>query len=138
MNNLIYSSNITITPNQFRDLLVRSSLGERRPIDDEACIKGMIQNANLLITCWDDKTLIGIARSVTDFHYCCYLSDLAVDQRYQKQGIGKKLIALTQERLGPHCKIILLSAPAAVDYYPCIGFEHHPQAWILARTKHIR
>jgi predicted N-acetyltransferase YhbS len=75
--------------------------------------------------------LVGVARSVTDFEYCCYLSDLAVDVDYQKLGIGKELIRRTQARLGPEAKIILLSAPKAEDYYPKLGFRRHDSAWTL-------
>ena len=91
----------------------------------------MLRNANLLVSCWDGDLLVGIARSVTDFHYCCYLSDLAVDVDHQKQGIGKQLIGETKSRLESGCSLILLSAPAAVDYYPHIGFEKHESAWVL-------
>ena len=98
----------------------------------------MLRHSNLVATCWQGTVLVGIARSVTDFHYCCYLSDLAVDIAYQRQGVGTALIRLTQEALGPRAQIILLSAPAAVDYYPRIGFEHHPEAWILPRDRSVR
>lgn len=125
-----YKTKEIITSKQFIDLLNRSTLGERRPVDDVKCIQSMLENADLCITAWDGEKLISIARSVTDFSFCCYLSDLAVDQSYQKQGIGKELIQLTQKELGPKCKLILLSAPAAVDYYPKIGFEKHPQCWV--------
>ena len=92
----------------------------------------MLQHANLLCTAWDGEKLVGLARSVTDFEYCCYLSDLAVDEKYQKQGIGKQLIELTRSRLGRKAKIILLSAPKAEAYYPKIGFSAHRSAWILS------
>jgi len=78
----------------------------------------MLDHANLLVTAWSGDRLIGVARSVTDFHFCCYLSDLAVAVDFQRQGIGKELMRLTQAELGPRCTLILLSAPAAVDYYP--------------------
>ena len=91
----------------------------------------MLQHANLLCTAWDDETLVGIARSLTDFEYCCYLSDLAVDVKYQKAGIGKRLIELTRSKLGGSAKIILLAAPKAETYYPKLGFAAHPSAWIL-------
>ena len=97
----------------------------------------MLEHSNLIATAWDDALLVGIARSVTDFHYCCYLSDLAVDVAYQRRGIGKRLIQLTQDALGRRCKIILLSAPAAVGYYPHLGFERHEQAWVLDRAKKL-
>jgi len=123
---------------EFRDLLVRSTLSERRPIDDIQCLQGMLDHATLIATCWIEDRLIGIARSVTDYHYCCYLSDLAVDSEFQRQGIGARLIALTQTRLQTHCKIILLSAPAASGYYPHIGFVSHPSAWILPASQAVK
>jgi ribosomal protein S18 acetylase RimI-like enzyme len=127
-----------ITADDFIDVLRRSTLGERRPIEDSECVKGMLDHADLLVTAWDGKKLVGVSRSVTDFHYACYLSDLAVDTEYQKHGIGKKLIDLTQKQLGPQCKLILISAPAANEYYPKIGFDHQPRTWVLPRDKQVR
>ena len=128
-----FSHESKITPTQFVDLLRRSGLAERRPVEDSTCVEGMLQNADLLVSAWQGGRLVGVARSVTDFSYCCYLSDLAVDASLQRRGIGRRLIHETQQRLGPRCKIILLAAPAATDYYSHIGFSHHPQAWVLAR-----
>jgi len=133
-----YSTTHPLTPALYIDLLHRSTLGERRPVDDPDCIAGMVANADLTVTAWDGETLVGVARSVTDFTYCCYLSDLAVDAAYQRQGIGVELMALTQAQLGPRCNIILLAAPAAADYYPRVGFKHHPRCWILDRDKELR
>jgi len=133
-----YKKNAKITPEQFVDILNRSGLAERRPVDDETCIAGMVANGNLTITAWNGEVLVGIARSVTDFFYCCYLSDLAVDRDYQRQGIGRELIARTQAELGQRCSIILLSAPKAVDYYPRIGMQRHPQAWVMGPNRSKR
>lgn len=127
---LRYSLTEPVSVAAFRDVLIRSTLAERRPVHNLECLDGMLRHADVTATCWEGETLVGLARSVTDFSYCCYLSDLAVDVAFQRQGIGKHLIELTQSRLGPLCKIILLAAPAAIDYYPHIGFSHHPQAWI--------
>jgi len=133
-----YSTTTPLTPTTFIDLLRRSTLAERRPVDDAETIAGMLANADLTVTAWDGDLLVGVARSVTDFTYCCYLSDLAVDVAYQRQGIGMELIAGTQAQLGPRCNLILLAAPAAADYYGHIGFNHHPRCWILPRDKSIR
>ena len=130
-----YSTSTPLSPVPFIDLLHRSTLAERRPVDDAETIAGMLANADLTVSAWDGDLLIGVARSVTDFTYCCYLSDLAVDVAYQRQGIGVELIARTQEQLGPRCNLILLAAPAAADYYGHIGFIHHPRCWILPRDK---
>jgi predicted N-acetyltransferase YhbS len=135
---ITYARDRQIDRAQFIDLLSRSTLGERRPIDDAACIDAMLANANLLITAWDGDRLVGVARSVTDFAYCCYLSDLAVDASVQRAGIGRELIRLTQAALGPKAKLILLSAPKAVDYYPRVGFTRHENAYIIAATESLR
>jgi predicted N-acetyltransferase YhbS len=137
-SNIEYKINAPITIEEFVSVLKASKLGERRPVGDKECLEGMVQNADLTITARDKRKLIGVARSVTDFHYCCYLSDLAVDDEYQKIGIGKQLIRLTKQNLGPKCMLVLLSAPAAAEYYPHIGFQKHPQAWILNPEDEIR
>lgn len=130
-----YHADRRLTADEFIDVLMRSTLGERRPVDDPACIQAMLEHANLLCTAWDGPKLVGVARSVTDFAYCCYLSDLAIDEAYQRKGLGKELIALTQSRLGPKAKLILLAAPKAVEYYPKLGFQAHPSAWVVEATK---
>ncbi|HEY7883547.1 MAG TPA: GNAT family N-acetyltransferase, partial [Cellvibrionaceae bacterium] len=112
-----YKINQSITTDEFIALLNASTLGERRPVDDRECMEGMILNSNLTVSAWHKGQLVGIARSVTDFHYACYLSDLAVSAEHQKSGIGKRLQVLTQEQLGPKCKLILIAAPAANQYY---------------------
>jgi ribosomal protein S18 acetylase RimI-like enzyme len=114
-----------------------STLGERRPVDDRACMAEMLSRANLVISAWDGDKLVGIARTLTDFCYVAYLADLAVDRAYQRQGIGRQLVDQTQAALGPGALIVLLAAPAAAEYYPHIGFTHHPQAWILHPSSHV-
>ncbi len=126
-----YDTGRPISASAFVDLLKRSTLAERRPVDDPKCIEAMLRHANLLITAWEGEQLVGVARSLTDFEYCCYLSDLAVDESCQKKGIGRELIRRTQSSLGPRAKLILLAAPKAEGYYPKIGFTAHRSAWIL-------
>jgi predicted N-acetyltransferase YhbS len=133
-----YETNREITDSDFVDLLRRSALAERRPIEDLQRIKAMLRHANLLCTAWDGHKLVGVARSVTDFEFCCYLSDLAVDEAYQRRGIGRELIKLTQSRLGEKATLILLAAPKAVDYYPRVGFDRHPSAWTIPARKSLK
>jgi predicted N-acetyltransferase YhbS len=133
-----YSTGHAITAEQFVDVLRRSTLAERRPVDDPETIAAMLRNADLMVTAWRAGELIGVARSITDYSYCCYLSDLAVDASVQRAGVGRELVRLTREQLGPRCLLILLSAPAAVDYYPRIGFEQHPSAWVLGSDHDLR
>lgn len=113
------------------ELYQATTLGQRRPVDDRARMGAMLRNANLVITAWDDGLLVGISRSISDFSYITYLSDLAVRESHQRMGIGKELIRRTREAGGEKTSLLLLSAPAAEKYYPHVGFNHHPQAWIL-------
>ena len=128
-----YKTTQKLTAGEFINILERSTLGERRPIDDEKCIQGMLDHADVLVLALDGDEIVGVARAVTDFHYACYLSDLAVDVAYQKQGIGQKLIDVVRNELEEGCKIILLSAPDAATYYPKVGFTQHPSAWVLTK-----
>ena len=107
-----------------------STLGDRRPIGNREIISEMIRNADIIVTAWDKERLVGIARTLTDFSYVAYLADLAVDNDYQKRGIGKALVEKTREKLKPSCFITLLAAPLANDYYAKIGFIQNPRAWM--------
>jgi predicted N-acetyltransferase YhbS len=119
-----------LSTNEFKTVLINSTLGERRPIDDEERIKKMLAHANLIVTARDNGQLIGVARSMTDYAFCTYLSDLAVDESYQKQGIGKELIRHTKLAT-PQAKLILLAAPAAIDYYPKTGMTQFEYCFYL-------
>jgi ribosomal protein S18 acetylase RimI-like enzyme len=138
MTPITYSSSRTIVAEQFIDVLRRSTLAERRPVDDLERIAGMLERADLLCTAWEGEQLVGVARSVTDFVYCCYLSDLAVDVTFQGRGIGTELIRLTQAQLHPQATVVLLAAPKAREYYSHIGMVHHESAWIAPARPPIR
>jgi GNAT superfamily N-acetyltransferase len=128
-----YRSDVVPAARQVADLY--RSAGLIRPVDDLPRMQRMLDNANLIITAWDGDRLVGVARSVTDFSYCCYLSDLAVEAAYQRQGIGKELIRRTQAIVGDEVMILLLAAPTARDYYGYIGFERSDRAWMIPRRR---
>lgn len=107
-------------------------------MDDREIVADMIRHANLVITAWDGELLVGISRTLTDFTYVAYLADLAVRASHQKRGIGAEMIRLTREAMGPRSMIVLLAAPAAVEYYPKIGFTQHCSAWILKAGEPLR
>ena len=120
------------------ELYRASTLGERRPIDDRGIMSDMLAHANLVVTAWDGALLVGISRTLMDFSYVGYLSDLAVRKSHWSQGIGKELIRKTRERMGPRSMLVLLAAPNAVDYYPKIGFTKHNSAWTLRADEPLR
>ncbi|HVI49785.1 MAG TPA: GNAT family N-acetyltransferase [Candidatus Sulfotelmatobacter sp.] len=127
---IAYAAETDLSALEFQDVLRRSTLGERRPVDDLERLEAMLRNAPLTVTARDGAgKLVGVSRSVTDFVYCCYLSDLCVDAALQRQGVGKRLIEETRARLKPGCSLILLAAPAAMDYYPRVGFDKMERCW---------
>jgi predicted N-acetyltransferase YhbS len=132
-----YQIENNLDPEEFRAVLINSTLGERRPVDEPDRIKKMIQYGNLVVTARDNGRLIGVSRSLTDFAFCTYLSDLAVDEHYQKQGIGKELIRLTK-LAAPQAKLILLSAPGAINYYPKIGMTRHEYCFFIDDVKDLK
>lgn len=125
-----YQIENNLSPQEFIEVLNKSTLGERRPVNEPERISKMLEYGNLIVTARENNVLIGVARSLTDFMYCTYLSDLAVDQSYQKKGIGKELIRRTKLE-SPKAKLILLAAPKAVDYYPKIGMKKWDQCYVL-------
>ncbi|HNM32513.1 MAG TPA: GNAT family N-acetyltransferase [Chitinophagales bacterium] len=128
-----YKSDIIPTVEEIVE--VYDSSGINRPTHDKARIQQMYANANLIVSAWDSEKLIGIARSLSDFCYCCYLSDLAVRKEYQKLGVGKMLIQQIKEILGEQVTLILLSAPTAMEYYPKIGFIKIENGFVINRKK---
>jgi predicted N-acetyltransferase YhbS len=117
------------------DLYRASTLGERRPIDDPAILRSMLEHANLVVTAWDGELLVGLSRTLTDFAYVGYLADLAVRASHQRRGIGLELMRRTRERMGRRSMLVLLAAPKAVEYYPRVGFTRHDSAWLLRASE---
>jgi N-acetylglutamate synthase-like GNAT family acetyltransferase len=134
MNDIHYKTNRRITADEFIDLLKRSTLAERRPVNDRSRIEKMLKHGNILVTAWHNDLLVGVSRALSDFSFCCYLSDLAVDEAYQHKGIGKELIKRTHEAAGEKdAQLILLAAPKAVNYYPKIGMEQFKECFTIRR-----
>ncbi|MGY4538217.1 putative N-acetyltransferase YhbS [Mucilaginibacter sp. UYNi724] len=137
ISDIIFQRELTLGADEFIDVLKRSTLAERRPVDDAERIQDMLQNANLIITARIDGKLVGVSRALTDFAFCTYLSDLAVDQAYQKMGIGVRLIAETKTH-SPKAKLILLAAPAAVNYYPKTGMTNFTHCFLLDDVSNLK
>ena len=133
MNEISYRNDKKISAEEFIDVLNRSTLGLRRPVHDLARIEKMLIHGNVLITAWSGDLLVGVSRALTDFAFCCYLSDLAVDISFQHKGIGKKLIDETHKTAGENTMLILLAAPAAASYYPKINMDRFNDCFIIKR-----
>jgi histone acetyltransferase (RNA polymerase elongator complex component) len=134
---ITYQTEPNLTVAEFRDVLVRSTLGERRPIDDNDRLEKMCKNADIMLTARFEGRLIGVARSLSDFVYATYLSDLAIDIEFQHLGIGKRLIAETK-KLVPDGKLILLAAPTAREYYPKIGMTQFEYSFYIDQLNELK
>jgi len=131
---IVYGLEPELSAQAFRDILVASTLAERRPANDLERLERMLRHADIILTARDGGRLVGVSRAVTDFAYCCYLSDLAVDVAYQRQGIGRRLIDETRARAGECTTLILIAAPAAETYYPKIGLKQVASCWMIPRS----
>jgi ribosomal protein S18 acetylase RimI-like enzyme len=123
-----------LTAAEFIDVLERSTLAARRPVADLTAIEGMLRHASLVVTARFEQRLIGVSRALTDFSFCTYLSDLAVDVSFQRRGIGRHLIQRTHLEAGLNTTLVLLAAPAAREYYPHVGMQQHDSCWIIPRS----
>jgi len=130
-----YSLEPDLSVEDFKNILIASTLAERRPAQDLARLERMLRHADVIVTARNGERLVGISRAVTDFSYCCYLSDLAVDKEYQRQGIGRGLIEATHRAAGDTTTLILVAAPAAEAYYPKIGMKHLANCWAIPRKQ---
>jgi ribosomal protein S18 acetylase RimI-like enzyme len=128
-----YALEPDLSVEEFLDVLTRSTLAERRPVDETETIRGMLAHADVLVTARVAGLLVGISRAITDFSYCTYLSDLAVDRAFQRRGIGRELIRRTHEASGLSTSLILLAAPMARSYYPRVGMAPHDSCWTIPR-----
>ena len=132
---IVYALEPNLSPDEFVDVLQRSTLAERRPIDEPETMRAMIANAGVIVIARDGGKLVGISRAITDFCYCTYLSDLAVDEAYQRQGIGQELIRRTHEAAGLQTTLILIAAPKARTYYGQHRHDaSHDSCWMIHRT----
>jgi len=127
---IVYKIENNLSVEDFKTVLIESTLADRRPVNEPERLLNMVKQGNLIITAREQGKLIGVSRSLTDFSFCTYLSDLAVIKEFQKKGIGKELIRQTK-LAAPLAKLILLSAPDAIPYYTKIGMTQHKYCYYL-------
>lgn len=130
---IIYKDDVTPSAKQI--ITLYNNAGLPRPTHDEERIQKMYEHSNLIVTAWDEDKLVGVSRCITDWCWSCYLADLAVEPGYHKEGIGRKIIEFTREKLGEEVMILLLSVPTAMTYYPKVGFTKEDRAFAIFRTK---
>lgn len=135
MHNMSITYSFDIRPSADQIIELYDNAGLPRPTHDKERIQKMFDHSNLIVTAWDKELLVGVARSITDWVWACYLSDLAVRKEYKKTGIGKQLINLTKEKVGNQSMVLLLSVPTAMEYYPKVGFKKQESSFIIDRAE---
>ena len=114
-----YNIEKNLSVEEFKLVLENSTLGQRRPVDDPSRLAKMLLHGKLIVTARSKGKLVGVSRSLTDFAFCTYLSDLAVDLNFQHRGIGKELVRRTK-----------LEAPEA-QLIPKIGMSQFSYCYLL-------
>ena len=133
LKSITYKTDIVPQIREIVDLFQHSGYFPIEDRSDTERIKQMFDYADIVATAWDGKKLVGLARSLTDFCYCCYLSDLCVLEDYKENGIGRELVMQTKEKAGERCKLILQSSDEALKFYERIGMERIDSAFIFQR-----
>jgi len=126
-----YQAEPDLSVAEFESVLQASGLAARRPTDP-ARLNAMLRGAQLVITARDGGRLVGVARSITDWVYCLYCSELCVAQAHQGQGIGRSLLMETAKAAPKVKTCLLLSAPGAESFYEGAGYKRHGAAFIFA------
>jgi predicted N-acetyltransferase YhbS len=132
---IVYALEPALSAQEFRTVLVASRLGERRPVNELERLERMLRQADVIVTARDGARLVGVSRAITDFAFCCYLSELAVDEAYQRRGIGGRLVAETRAAAGEVASLFLIAAPGAEGYYPKIGMAPINSGWLIPRSR---
>ena len=131
----MYALEAGLSAQEFRAVLIASTLAARRPVEEPERLERMLRQADVIVTARDGTKLVGVSRAITDFAFCCYLSDLAVDVAYQQQGIGKRLVDETRAAAGDSASLFLFAAPGAEGYYPKVGMEPMSSGWVIRRSR---
>ncbi|WP_183434600.1 GNAT family N-acetyltransferase [Methylobacterium sp. R2-1] len=133
--NVVYGLEPDLDAETFQGVLVESGLAPRRPAEDLERLDRMLRASDLIVTARLDGRVVGVARTLTDFAFCAYLSDLAVVRDGQGRGIGRRLIAETRAAAGPEASLLLTAAPGIEDYYEAIGMKRVPHAFRIDRER---
>jgi GNAT superfamily N-acetyltransferase len=133
MGDISYGQEENLSAAEFVDLLERSGLDRHRPVHDHGRIERMLSNSNLVIGARQSGRLVGVARCITDFSWCCYISEVAVDATIQGHGIGKRLMQEVRRAAGCEATCLLLSYPDAAAFYEGIGMKRFADAFLFER-----
>lgn len=104
------------------------------PIKDEDLVSNLLKSSVILKKAVVGEETVGMARVLGDGLYY-FIADVVVQQKYQNNGIGKKLIGSIIEDIekrtkeGHSCGITLLSMKDKESFYEKCGFTKVPSGF---------
>lgn len=84
--------------------------------------KTAFENSYCVVFIFDDNTLIGLGRAISDGIRQTAIYDVAVLPEYQGKHIGKLIIETITDSL-PSCNCILYASPGKESFYEKLGFS---------------
>ena len=128
-----------LTPEEYISFLTRTDLGSQYPLERfEERIAKLVKNASISLTARSDAgELIGICFGITDFAYWLFITDLGIDRRYVRQGIGKQLMQRALDLAGGEKDIIMYTCANenAVGFYEKLGMKRPDDVFMLNRIE---
>ena len=102
-----------------------TSVGWSAYTKDPEALATAVANSTYIVEARDGEKLIGIARGLSDDVSIFYLQDILVEPAWQRQGVGRALIASCLERFGHVRQMVLLTddLPAQHRFYRTMGFQ---------------
>lgn len=116
-----------LTPPRIATLYRRAPL--LRQTDSAKKLEQAYERSQLVLSVWQGKRLVGVARVLTDGVQVSYLCDLAVEPDVQGSGIGRMLIDEVLKR----CKgteLVLRDSNLSAGFYEHLGFTHVENGWV--------
>jgi GNAT superfamily N-acetyltransferase len=95
-------------------------------------------NSHSLVTAWDGDRLVGLANAISDGFLVVYYPHVVVHPNYQRNGIGRRMMARLMKRYKGFHQHSVLADVNAVAFYESCGFERSvcPAMWIYDGDDH--
>ena len=116
-----------LPPDDYVAFLARTDLGQQYPREQfRDRIARLVDNVQIsLVARNTENDVIGICFGLTDFAYWLFLTDLGVDRRYARQGIGTRLVEAAHELAGGERAIVMFTNvnDDAIPFYERLGLK---------------
>ena len=116
-----------IRAEEYIDFLKRTDLGSQYPMERfRERIEKLLKSASVSLTARNEENLlVGALLGLTDFSYWLFVTDLGVDRKYERQGIGSRLMKQALEMAGGerNIAVYLVANEKAIPFYEKLGMK---------------